>query len=201
MTTTPACTTATTSKYGSRNTRRNQIRERAKGNDDKGKDESDDDEEKDKPEVGKAAEPPFRTWGESAKMAAERLTTHMETRKLDWEEIEEVTMESAQLNFLSYLASLVQGTANATFSYECHSDDNNISLLVRNRSTEQWMAEHRSIERISNIAGVTAGDAKAVISSHDNTPEAIRGRLSALDNSHDIQLTATFKIKKENSET
>ena len=42
------------------------------------------------------------------------------------------------------------------------------------------------------MAGVNAGDAKAVILAQDNDTQAIKGRLEALDNSHDIQLTVTF---------
>ena len=149
---------------------------------------------------GQAAEPPFRTWGVSAKMAVEGLTSHMATKGLEWTAVEEVALQSAQLGFLSYLASLVQGAVNTNFSYECHSDDSNISLTVRNRSAEQWMKEYRTVERINEMAGVTAGDARVVIRSGENTPESIRARLELLDNSHDIQLTATFKNTKEDSE-
>ena len=171
--------------------------------------EADDGKEKDNSNGGKGTdngggspgpEPAFRTWGESAKMAVDKLKNHMATRTLDWTSVEEVTLQSAQLSFLSYLASLAQGAVNARFSYECHSDDNNITLVVRKRSAEQWMRESRTVERINEIAGVMAGDARAVIKTEDNSHESIRGRLEALDNSHDIQLTATFKNTKEDNE-
>ena len=42
------------------------------------------------------------------------------------------------------------------------------------------------------MAGVNAGDARAVILGKDNDVLAIKSRLEALDNSHDIQLTVTF---------
>ena len=42
------------------------------------------------------------------------------------------------------------------------------------------------------MAGANAGDARAVILAQDNDPQAIKGRLEALDNSHDIQLAVTF---------
>ena len=171
--------------------------------------EADDGKEKDNSNGGKdndnggaspGPESAFRTWGESAKMAVDKLKSHMATRTLDWTSVETITLQSAQLSFLSYLASLAQGAVNASFSYECHSDDSNISLVVRNRSAEQWMREYRTVERINEMAGATAGDARAVIKTEDNRPESIRGRLEALDNSHDIQLTATFKNTKEDSE-
>ena len=37
-----------------------------------------------------------------------------------------------------------------------------------------------------------AGDARAIILGQSNDLQAIKGRLEALDNSHDIQLTVTF---------
>ena len=144
-------------------------------------------------------EPPFSVRGVSAKVAADQLKNHMDAKSLDWPQVNEVKLQSAQLGFLSYMASLIQGTANASFSYECHSDDDNISLIVRNRSAEQWMREHRSIERISDMADVTGGDAQVVISSEDNSPDSISGRLQALDNTHDVQLTATFKQENQDS--
>ena len=101
-------------------------------------------------------------------------------------------MQSASLGFLSYLASVVQGSIKARLNYECHSDDGDISLVLHNRSAEQWMQEQRTIERVNAMAGVSAGDARAIILAQDNDPQAIRGRLEALDNSHDIQLTVTF---------
>ena len=172
------------------------------GDDDDGKDKDKPygGKDTDKPEDGTGPEPAFRTWGVSAKIAVDGLTSHMATRNLDWASVEEVTLQSTQLSFLSYIASLAQGAVSASFSYECHSDDNNISLIVRNRSAEQWMREQRTVERINEMGGVTAGDARAVIKTEDNSPESIRGRLEALDNSHDIQLTATFKNTKEGSE-
>ena len=47
------------------------------------------------------------------------------------------------------------------------------------------------------MAGVNAGDARAVILGQDNDPQAIKGRLEAFDNSHDIQLTVTFTQRNE----
>ena len=138
-------------------------------------------------------EPPFQIWGESAKVSVDRLTDHMKQKELDWPHVEKVTVQSAQLGFLRYMASLIQGTTKASFSYECHSDDNDISLTIRNRSAEQWMQESRTIERVNQMAGVTAGDAQVVLATEDNTPESIRDRLQQMDNSYDIQLTATFK--------
>ena len=146
-------------------------------------------------------------------------------------------MQSASLGFLSYLASVIQGSINAKLNYECHSDDGDISLVLRTcgwprevfhcpqptlmfrnsrslciihsqilslmppemrkvqlspRSAEQWMQEQRTIERVNAMAGVNAGDARAVILVKDNDVLAIKSRLEALDNSHDIQLTDTF---------
>ena len=138
-------------------------------------------------------EPPFQIWGESAKISVDRLTDHMKEKELDWSQVEKVTLQSAQLGFLVYIASLIQSTAKASFSYECHSDDSNISLTVRNRSAEQWMQESRTIERVNQIAGVTAGDAQVILATDDNTAESIRDRLQQMDNSYDIQLTAIFR--------
>ena len=59
------------------------------------------------------------------------------------------------------------------------------------------MQEQRTIERVNAMAGVNAGDARAVILGQDNDPQAIKGRLEALDNSHDIQLTVTFTQRNE----
>ena len=101
-------------------------------------------------------------------------------------------MQSASLGFLSYLASVIQGSINAKLSYECHSDDGDIVLVLRNRSAEQWIQEQRTIERVNVMAGVNAGDARAIILGQGNDLQAIKGRLEALDNSHDIQLTVTF---------
>ena len=125
-------------------------------------------------------------------MAVGQLADHITSNNTDWTNIEQVTMQSASLAFLSYLASVVQGSINAKLDYECNSDDGDISLVLRNRSAEQWMQEQRTIERVNTMAGVNAGDARAVILAQDNDPQAIRGRLEALDNSHDIQLTVTF---------
>ena len=136
--------------------------------------------------------PTFDTKNVSAKVAVGQLADHMTSNDTDWTKIEQVTMQSASLAFLSYLASVVQGSINAKLDYECNSDDGDISLVLRNRSAEQWMQEQRTIERVNTMAGVNAGDARAVILAEDNDPQAIKGRLEALDNSHDIQLTVTF---------
>ena len=134
----------------------------------------------------------FETKNVSAKVAVGQLADHIASNNTDWTKIEQVTMQSASLAFLSYLASVVQGSINAKLDYECISDDGDISLVLRNRSAEQWMQEQRTIERVNTMAGVSAGDARAVILAQDNDPQAIRSRLEALDNSHDIQLTVTF---------
>ena len=84
----------------------------------------------------------------------------MTSNDTDWTKIEQVTMQSASLAFLSYLASVVQGSINAKLNYECHSDDGDISLVLRNRSAEQWMQEQRTIERVNAMAGANAGDAR-----------------------------------------
>ena len=136
--------------------------------------------------------PTFDTKNVSAKVAVGQLADHIASQEADWSRIEQVTMQSASLGFLSYLASVVQRSINAKLNYECHSDDGDISLVLRNRSAEQWMQEQRTIERVNAMAGVNAGDARAVILAQDNDPQAIKGRLEALDNSHDIQLTVTF---------
>ena len=136
--------------------------------------------------------PRFETKNVSAKVAVGQLADHIASNNTDWTKIERVTMQSASLAFLSYLASVVQGAINAKLDYECNSDDGDISLVLRNRSAEQWMQEQRTIERVNTMAGVNAGDARAVILAQDNDPQAIRSRLEALDNSHDIQLTVTF---------
>ena len=136
--------------------------------------------------------PRFETQNVSAKVAVGQLADHMTSNDTDWTKIEQVTMQSASLEFLSYLASVVQGSINAKLNYECHSDDGDISLVLRNRSAEQWMQEQRTIERVNAMAGANAGDARVVILAQDNDPQAIKGRLEALDNSHDIQLTVTF---------
>ena len=79
-------------------------------------------------------------------------------------------MQSASLEFLSYLASVVQGSINAKLDHQCNSDDGDISLVLRNRSAEQWMQEQRTIERVNAMAGVNAGDARAVIRPRTTTP-------------------------------
>ena len=134
----------------------------------------------------------FETQNVSAKVAVGQLADHITSNNTDWASIEQVTMRSANLGFLSYLSSVVQGSINAKLNYECHSDDGDISLILRNRSAEQWMQEQRTIERVNAMAGANAGDARAVISAKDNDVQAIKSRLEALDNSHDIQLTVTF---------
>ena len=141
--------------------------------------------------------PRFDTKNVSAKVAVGQLSDHITSNNTDWTKIEQVIMQSASLGFLSYLASVVQGSINTKLSYECHSDDGDVSLVLRNRSAEQWMQEQRTIERVNGIAGVNAGDARAIITGHDNDPQAIKGRLDALDNSHDIQLTVTFIQENE----
>ena len=141
--------------------------------------------------------PTFDARGVSAKVAVGQLADHIASNNTDWLKIEQVTMQSASHTFLSYLASVVQGSVNASFSYECHSDDGDVSLVVRNRSAEQWARENRTVERVNDMAGVTAGDARAVITTRDNDPQAIRARLEALDNSHDIQLMVTFVQQNE----
>ena len=134
----------------------------------------------------------FETQNVSAKVAVGQLADHITSNNIDWTKVEQVTMQSASLGFLSYLASVIQGSINAKLSYECHSDDGDISLVLRNRSAEQWMQEQRTIERVNVMAGVNAGDARAIILGQGNDLQAIKGRLEALDNSHDIQLTVTF---------
>ena len=141
--------------------------------------------------------PRFQVQNVSAKVAVGQLADHMTSNDTEWPKIEQVTMQSANLGFLSYLASVVQGSVSASLSYECHSDDGDVSLVLRNRSAEQWMQEQRTIERVNTMAGVTAGDAMAVIMGQENDPQALKGRLEALDNSHDIQLTVTFTQKNE----
>ena len=141
--------------------------------------------------------PTFNARGVSAKVAVGQLADHIASNNTDWLKIEQVTMQSASHTFLSYLASVVQGSVKASFSYECHSDDGDVSLVVRNRSAEQWARENRTVERVNDMAGVTAGDARAVITARDNDPQAIRARLEALDNSHDIQLMVTFVQQNE----
>ena len=136
--------------------------------------------------------PRFDTKNVSAKVSVGQLADHIASNDTDWTKIEQVTMQSASLAFLSYLASVVQGSINAKLDYECNSDDGDISLVLRNRSAEQWMQEQRTIERVNTMAGVNAGDARAVILAQGNDPQAIKGLLEALDNSHDIQLTVTF---------
>ena len=136
--------------------------------------------------------PTFDTNNVSARVAVGQLADHITSNNTDWTRVEQVTMQSASLGFLSYLSSVIQGSINAKLNYECHSDDGDISLVLRNRSAEQWMQEQRTIERVNAMAGVNAGDARAVILGKDNDVQAIKGRLEALDNSHDIQLTVTF---------
>ena len=136
--------------------------------------------------------PAFDTKNVSAKVAVGQLADHITSNSIDWTKIEQVTMQSASLGFLSYLASVIQGSINAKLSYECHSDDGDIVLVLRNRSAEQWMQEQRTIERVNVMAGVNAGDARAIILGQGNDLQTIKGRLEALDNSHDIQLTVTF---------
>ena len=142
--------------------------------------------------------PAFDTKNVSARVAVGQLADHITSNNIDWTKIERVTMQSASLGFLSYLASVIQGSINAKLSYECHSDDGDISLVLRNRSAEQWMQEQRTIERVNAMAGVNAGDARAIILGQDNDLQVIKGRLEALDNSHDIQLTVTFLQEDQN---
>ena len=136
--------------------------------------------------------PAFDTKNVSAKVAVGELADHMTSNNTNWARIEQVTMQSASPGFLSYLASVVQGSVNAKLSYECYSDDGDTILVFRNRSAERWMQEQRTIERVNVMAGENAGDAQAVILSKDNDVQAIKSRLEALDNSYDIQLTVTF---------
>ena len=136
--------------------------------------------------------PAFDTKNVSAKVAVGQLADHITSNNIEWTKIEQVTMQSASLGFLSYLASVIQGSINAKLSYECHSDDGDIILVLRNRSAEQWMQEQRTIERVNVMAGVNAGDARVIILGQDNNLQVIKGRLEALDNSHDIQVTVTF---------
>ena len=103
--------------------------------------------------------PTFDTKNVSAKVAVGQLADHITSNNIEWTKIEQVTMQSASLGFLSYLASVIQGSINGKLSYECHSDDGDIILVLRNRSAEQWMQEQRTIERVNVMAGVNVGDA------------------------------------------
>ena len=104
--------------------------------------------------------PTFDTKNVSAKVAVGQLVDHITSNNTDWTKVERVIMQSASLGFLSYLASVVQGSINAKLDYECNSDDGDIGLVLRNRSAEQWMQEQRTIERVNAMAGVNAGDAR-----------------------------------------
>ena len=72
--------------------------------------------------------PTFDTKNVSARVAVGQLADHITSNNTDWTKIEQVTMQSASLGFLSYLTSVIQGSINAKLSYECHSDDGDIIL-------------------------------------------------------------------------
>lgn len=140
-----------------------------------------------------AARPPFHIHGVSAKVAVGNLASHLESRQLEWRQVARVTLSSARPEFLNYLASVAQNRpVNARFNYECFSDDGNVQLIVRNRTAAQWQEEQRTVERVNRMAGVERGDASVALEGGAADPQELRAVLEALDNSHDVQLTADF---------
>ena len=80
----------------------------------------------------------------------------------------------------------------ARFNYQCFSDDENVQLTLRNRSAAQWQEEQRTVERVNRMAGVDSGDASVALDGDAANPQELRAVLEALDNTHDVQLTADF---------
>lgn len=137
--------------------------------------------------------PPFQIHGVSAKVAVGDLAKHLESQELEWRQVARVTLRSARAEFLNYLASVAQDRpVNARFNYECFSDDGDVRLLLRNRSAAQWQEEQRTVERVNRMAGVDSGDASVELDGSEDNPQELRAVLEALDNTHDVQLTADF---------
>ena len=140
-----------------------------------------------------AARPPFHIHGVSARVAVGNLSNHLESQRLDWRQVAQVTLRSARPEFLNYLASVAQNRpVNARFNYECFSDNGDVQLILRNRSAAQWQEEQRTVERVNRMAGVASGDASVSLAGSADNPQELRAVLEALDNSHDVQLTAAF---------
>ena len=136
---------------------------------------------------------PFQIHGVSAKVAVGDLTKHLESQELDWRQVARVTLRSARPEFLNYLASVAQNRpVAARFNYQCFSDDGDVQLTLRNRSAAQWQEEQRTVARVNRMAGVDGGDASVALDGDADNPQELRAVLEALDNSHDVQLTADF---------
>ena len=140
-----------------------------------------------------ATRPSFQVHGVSAKVAVGDLTKHLESQQLEWRQVAQVTLRSARPEFLNYLASVAQNRpVVARFNYQCFSDDSNVQLTLRNRSAAQWQEEQRTVERVNRMAGVDSGDASVALDGDASNPQELRAVLEALDNTHDVQLTADF---------
>ena len=121
------------------------------------------------------------------------LTKHLESQQLDWRQVARVTLHSARPEFLNYLASVAQNRpVAARFNYQCFSDNGDVQLTLRNRTAAQWQEEQRTVARVNRMAGRDDGDASVALDGDADNPEELRAVLEALDNSHDVQLTAEF---------
>lgn len=137
--------------------------------------------------------PQFQIHGVSAKVAVGDLTKHLESQQLEWRQVARVTLHSSRPEFLNYLASVAQNRpVAARFNYQCFSDNGDVQLTLRNRSAAQWQEEQRTVERVNRMAGVDGGDASVALDGDADNPQELRAVLEALDNSHDVQLTADF---------